>query len=247
MTKTAVAGLPGQPQAKTGEASGPHQDDGRPRLPGTMTLGQRCTLVGIAVAAYVVGFWPSWWVRDAVLGAFHHPRYEGVWILMPHMLLYGTLQALCCLIAWRLLASRQWMPAPRLSINRSALTWGLTLGLVSIALVVAFFYATGQSGAFHAPTVKPWIVVANVFSNFFEEFVFRGFILAALAAAIGFWPAALLSSAAFGATHTQYPLSLQVLIAATAVLWAWAARRCDGIFAPYVAHMTLDWGLDPFL
>ena len=212
-----------------------------------MTPPQRVTLIGVAVAAYLVGFWPSWWVRDSVLGAFGNPPYEGVWILIPHLFLYGTLQALFCLVAWNVLAQRKWMPALRLSPRLPTIGWGLGVGLVSIAIVVVFFFATAQAGAFHAPRVNPWIATANIFSNFYEEYVFRGFILAALTAALGFWPAAILSSLAFGATHTQYPFSLQALIAAIAVLWAWAGKRSGGLLAPYTAHMTLDWLIDPIL
>jgi membrane protease YdiL (CAAX protease family) len=83
--------------------------------------------------------------------------------------------------------------------------------------------------------------------NFYEEYVYRGFILAALAAALGFWPAAILSSIMFGATHTQYPLVLQGMIAALAVIWAWAGQRGGGLVAPYTAHMALDWILDPVI
>jgi membrane protease YdiL (CAAX protease family) len=212
-----------------------------------MNRMQRGILVAVAAAAYLVGFWPSWWVRDLVLRALHNPPYEGPWILIPHLFLYTTLQALFCLAAWSVLARLQWMPALRLSPRLPTLGWGLSVGLLSIAVLVAFFVATGQAGAFHAPRVNPWIATANVFSNFYEEYVFRGFMLAALTAALGFWPAAILSSLAFGATHTQYPLPLQGLIAAIAMLWVWAGKRGGGLLAPYTAHMTLDWLIDPIL
>ena len=212
-----------------------------------MRLIQRSALVGVAVAAYLVGFWPTWRVRDFVLEAFGNPPYQGLWILIPHLFLYGTLQALFCLVAWHVLARCRWMPALRLSPRAPTIGWGFGVGLLSVAIVVAFFFATGQAGAFHAPRVDPWIATANVFSNFYEEYVFRGFILAALTAALGFWPAAVLSSLAFGATHTQYPHSLQALIAAIAVLWAWVGRRGGGLMAPYTAHITVDWLIDPIL
>lgn len=212
-----------------------------------MNLMQRGVLVAAAAAAYLVGFWPSWWVRDLVLRALHNPPYEGFGILIPHLFLYTTVQALFCLVAWTVLARLHWMPAFRLSLRWSTFALGLGVGLVSIAVLVAFFFATGQQGAFHAPRVDPWIAAANIFSNFYEEYVFRGFILAALTVALGFWPAAILSSLAFGATHTQYPLSLQALIAALAVLWAWAGKKSGGLLAPYTAHMTLDWLIDPVL
>lgn len=212
-----------------------------------MSPMQRGTLIGVATAAYFVGFWPTWWIRDFILSAFNNPPYEGPWILIPHLFLYATLQALFCFAAWSVLARLQWMPALRFSPRLSTIGWGLSAGLLSIALLVAFFFATGQAGAFHAPRVNPWIATANIVSNFYEEYVFRGFILAALTAALGFWPAAILSSLAFGATHSQYPLSLQALIAAIAVLWAWAAKHGRGLLAPYTAHMTLDWLIDPIV
>jgi membrane protease YdiL (CAAX protease family) len=212
-----------------------------------MNMMQRGTLIAVAATAYLIGFWPTWWLRDLVLRAFDNPGYEGLWILIPHVFLYSTLPALFCLAAWSVLARLRWMPALRLSPRLSTFGWGLGAGLLSIAILVAFFIATGQAGAFHPPRIDPWIATANIFSNFYEEYVFRGFILAALGAALGFWPAAILSSLAFGATHTQYPLALQALIAALALLWALAGKRGGGLLAPYTAHMTLDWLIDPVL
>ena len=55
------------------------------------------------------------------------------------------------------------------------------------------------------------------------------------------------SSPLIRSVHSQYPLSLRALIAATAVLWAWVAKRTGGLLAPYTAHMTLDWLIDPVL
>ncbi len=212
-----------------------------------MTLIQRSTLIAAAVAAYLVGSWPTWMLRDFVLQVFGNPPYEGIWILIPHAFLYSTLPALFCIAAWVVLAGIGWMPALKLSSRWRTLGWGLGAGLVSIAILVAFFFATGQASAFHEPQVDPWLASANVFSNFYEELIFRGFILVALTAALGFGPAAVISSLAFGATHTQYPLVLQGLIAALALLWAWAAKLGGGLLAPYTAHMALDWLIDPIL
>jgi membrane protease YdiL (CAAX protease family) len=208
---------------------------------------RRDVLIAAAAVVYVVGLWPTWWVRDLVLRTFNHPPYQGLWILVPHVFLYATLQALCGLALWTALARLEWMPVRAVAPRLRALGWGVAVGLLSSALVVGFLVATGQADAFHPPRVDPWLATANVFSNVYEEYVFRGFILTALTAALGFWPAAILSSVAFGATHTQYPLTLQLLIAAIAVLWAWAGNRSGGLLTSYAAHMTLDWLLDPVL
>ena len=211
------------------------------------SLARRIVLIGAAAAAYVVNFWPAPLLRDTVLNAFGNPPYKGVWLLIPHLFLYTTLQALVCLLLWTALVRAGWMPKLQLSLRWRTFAWGLGAGLFSIAVMVAFFFATGQAGAFHSPHVDPWNAGANIFSNFFEEYVYRGFILAALAAALGFWPAVILSSIMFGATHTQYPLVLQGMIAALAVVWAWAGKQGGGLLAPYTAHMTLDWILDPII
>ena len=163
-----------------------------------MSLVQRGILIVLAATAYLVGFWPSWWVRDFVLHAFNNPPYAGLSILIPHLFLYTTLQALFCFAAWSVLARLQWMPALRLSPRLPTFGWGLGVGLLSIGVLVAFFFATGQAGAFHPPRVNPWIATANIFSNFYEEYVFRGFILAALTAALGFLPAAILCESPSG-------------------------------------------------
>src|SRR5262245_49767272 len=100
-----------------------------------MSLTKRGTLVVVAAAAYLIGFWPTWWLRDLVLRAFHHPPYEGVWILIPHLFLYSTLPALFCLVAWSVLARLKWMPALRLSPRMSTFKWGVGAGLLSLAVL----------------------------------------------------------------------------------------------------------------
>ena len=70
------------------------------------------------------------------------------------------------------------------------------------------------------------------------------FLLAALAAVIGFLPAAAVTSALWAATHTQYPLSLQVTVFAVGVLLSWVAQRARTLWAPWGAHMIMDVVLD---
>jgi len=57
-------------------------------------------------------------------------------------------------------------------------------------------------------------------------------------------PAAVVTSALWAATHTQYPLSLQVTIFAVGVLLAWVAQSARTLWAPWGAHMIMDVVLD---
>jgi membrane protease YdiL (CAAX protease family) len=212
-----------------------------------LNLVQRATLVLLAVGAFVVGLWPTWFVRDRVLAQFGNPPYEGVWILIPHALLYSTLAALFCAIVWFVLTRARWLAPPSFALNGGVVLWGIAGGVIALGITVGTLFATGQSGAFHAAEIDPWLMGGNLFSNFFEEFIFRGFILVALTAALGFWPAAILSSIAFGAVHTQYPIELQVLVGLMGFVWCLIAARTKSLLAPYISHMTLDWLIDPFL
>src|SRR5262245_20124121 len=188
---------------------------------------KKAALLMIAAGAYAVGFWPSSWVREAVLGAFGKPAYEGVWILIPHVFLYSTLSALTCLVLWLALIRSRWLGPIPFAISRSVVIWGLIVGIVGA--VATFGLVAGmQPGAIHAAQFKPWIAAANLFSNFYEEFVFRGFLLAALTAVFGFWPAAILSSVAFGATHVQYPLEFRAMISVFGLIWCWIVKRKIG-------------------
>ena len=207
---------------------------------------KKVAILMIAAGAYAVGFWPSWWLRDAVLEAFGNPAYAGAWILIPHVFLYSTLSALICLVLWLAMIQVKWLEPMPVAFSRSVVIWGLIGGGVSAVAAFGAFAAL-QPGAVHAAQFNPWVAAANLFSNFYEEFVFRGFLLAALTAVFGFWPAAILSSVAFGATHAQYPLEFQAMIAVFGLLWCWIVRRTGSIWSAWITHMSLDWVVDPFV
>jgi membrane protease YdiL (CAAX protease family) len=208
---------------------------------------RRLILAGAAAMAIATGFGPSAALREAVLRHFGAPAYEGIWILIPHLFLYSTLSTLVCAACWYGFVRAGWLEPPSFALSRRSTLAGLLGGVLALALLVSAFYAAGQMGAFHSPRIDPWIMSGNFFSNIFEEFIFRGFILAALAAAFGFWPAAILSSAAFGAAHSQFPIEMQILGGVTGVIWAIAGRWARSLVAPIISHMTLDWVIDPFL
>lgn len=212
-----------------------------------LTLTQRALLLVLAVGIFAIGLWPTWYVRDVVLEAFGAPAYEGVWKLIPHALLYSTLSALSALALWLWLARARWVRPLSLAYNRKVAALGILGGVVVIVISVMALFALGYGGAFHAPRIDPWLMAGNAFSNFFEELIFRGFLLSVFAAALGFWPAAILSSIAFGAVHSQYPFELQALVGVAGFVWCLVAAHAKSLLAPYISHMTLDWLIDPFL
>ena len=85
---------------------------------------------------------------------------------------------------------------------------GLVWGFVPVALTMAVIAAAGGasfggwalSGSALAGFAAMWAVTMIVL-GLFEEYTFRGYPLAALARGLGYWPAAVLLSAGFGALH----------------------------------------------
>lgn len=208
--------------------------------------GRRLALIGFAAAAYLIGLWPTRFVLGVGLDAFGNPPYRGVGILIPHALFYSTLPAIFCLAAWSILARQRWLPPMSFSRSgRRVLVWGAAGGVLAIAVTLGYVFGTG--GTTHAPEIDPWLMAGNVVSNFYEELIFRGFILVALSTALGFWPAAILSSLAFGSVHTQFPLELQALVGLLGFVWSLGARYARSLLAPYLSHMLLDWVVDPIL
>ncbi|WP_118856940.1 CPBP family intramembrane glutamic endopeptidase [Sphingomonas mesophila] len=206
-----------------------------------LTLTHRALLIGAVVVVYSTGFAPN----DALLGAgmrwLGNPAYEGFrGMFLPHLLLYSTLMAAVAAALWGALVAARLLPAPQLgSTSPRALALGAVGGLAALAGLLALVELTMPDGV-RWIGLDPWKVAGNLFSNFYEEFVYRGFVLVALSAVFGFWPAALVASAMWALTHQQYPLPFQLLIFLSGVGWSWIARATRGLLAPYLSHTILD-------
>jgi membrane protease YdiL (CAAX protease family) len=198
--------------------------------------------LGVALV-YFSTFHPSDWVRSTAQAIAGPRPYEGVWILIPHLLFYCTFTALLAGACWITLARAGAMDHPPLRISTSVLVWGLAGGVASTLASFAFLHLAGM-GELGWIGPDGWKIAGNVFSNFFEEFIYRGFLLAGLTILVGFWPAALLTSLAFGFSHEQYPLALQLFITATSLLWCWIVRESRSLWAAWGAHMIVDVVID---
>lgn len=207
-----------------------------------LTLMHRALLIISAAAVYAVNFWPSTYVSNAGLIALGNPEYAGFeGIFLPHLLLYSTLTALIAALSWFAFVRARILPAPQLDPPSARLLGaGVVGGIVALIASVVFVYFLFPPGTVHWIDPVPWKIAGNIFSNFYEEFVYRGFMLVALGAAIGFWPAAVITSAMWAFTHSQYPLSLQALIMAVGIYFSWLMSRARSLWTPYASHMVLD-------
>ena len=143
-------------------------------------------------------------------------------------------------IVWIPMAKAGWLPYPPLRKLRRSIVPGIAGGLLALVATIATALAFFPPGTVHWIDPNPWKIAGNVFSNFYEEFIWRGFLLFELRELIGFWPAAVISSASWGLLHTQFPLAGQLLIVALGIGFAWLVRLTGSLWAPYVAHEVLD-------
>lgn len=85
---------------------------------------------------------------------------------------------------------------------------GVAWGAIALTVLLLLIFASGGYSFGHLAThgaalykyAAGW-ALAFLAVGFFEEFFFRGYVLVTLSGGMGFWPAAILLSLAFGAVH----------------------------------------------
>jgi membrane protease YdiL (CAAX protease family) len=129
---------------------------------------------------------------------------------------------------------------------------GAICGFAMISLmmaVIAAFHAFSWGGVALSTSdaVKYGLLygIGFILVGMIEEFWFRGYMQSTLASGIGFWPAAILLSIAFGALHLQNggEAWFGALMAGCFGLFAaFALRRTGNIWFPVGMHAAWDWG-----
>jgi uncharacterized protein len=88
------------------------------------------------------------------------------------------------------------------------LFWGLCVFSGLIAIIAALHGFSFDGLAIHGRALLKYAIlwaIGFLFVGFVEEFLYRGYVLATLAEAIGFWPSAIVWSLAFAAIHLTNP------------------------------------------
>ena len=86
-----------------------------------------------------------------------------------------------------------------------------------------------------------WSFLGNLFSNFYEEWIFRGFLFAvAIRVTSSRVAAAIITSVLFGAVHTQYAWALRVLIILSTLAACWVLLKLRSLWPAWIAHQVVD-------
>lgn len=108
---------------------------------------------------------------------------------------------------------------------------GFSLGGMDLSMAQAWKYGIAYAIGF-------------LLVGFFEEFSFRGYMQSTLASGIGFWPAAILLSIAFGAIHLGNPGEAKfgaLMAGSFGLLAAFSLQRTGSIWFAIGMHASWDW------
>ncbi len=129
---------------------------------------------------------------------------------------------------------------------------GFLIGLVEVSALIGLVSAFGGYSfgvlAVHGGELWRWGILWAaffVFVGLFEEFLFRGYTQFTLADGIGFWPAAILLSALFGAVHLGNPGEGWVGAAGVVtigLIFALTLRRTGSLWFAVGLHASFDFG-----
>jgi membrane protease YdiL (CAAX protease family) len=131
---------------------------------------------------------------------------------------------------------------------RQGLVWGLAMITAMILLIRAFGgYSFGERSLAGAALWGYAVLWGLVFLcvGFFEEFFFRGYTQYTLASGIGFWPAATVLSAVFGAFHrvnTGEDAVGMLSVFVISMFFCLTLRRTGNLWFAVGVHASFDWG-----
>jgi membrane protease YdiL (CAAX protease family) len=129
---------------------------------------------------------------------------------------------------------------------------GTLFGLAEISAVIGAIATFGSYHfgglAIHGVDLLRWAAFWSAFFilvGLYEEFAFRGYVQFTLAQAVGFWPAAVLLSVAFGFVHRSNPGESKMGLAGvvlTGLLWCFSLRRTGNLWFAVGMHASFDFG-----
>src|SRR5271165_2488558 len=129
---------------------------------------------------------------------------------------------------------------------------GFLFGLLEITLLMGLISAFGGytfgTLALHGKGIFLWgLFHLALFTvvGLYEEFLFRGYTQFTLGDGIGFWPAAVVLSVLFGATHLANPGEGIVGAASVVVIglfWCFTLKRTGNLWYAVGLHASFDWG-----
>ncbi len=118
----------------------------------------------------------------------------------------------------------------------------LAANAVAYTLSPAGFTSDFQQFAKLANTSEPLTAFLSIAigAPFWEEMLFRGFLLAPLIGPVGFWPAAVLVSGAWTVMHIGYSTVGLAEVFLIGLYFSWLLRRTGSLWVPIACHAAYN-------
>ena len=215
-----------------------------------MEIRKRILVFCISIIILLAHFWVSPEIRESIRAFFDYPDYEGIWATFEHIFLYTTFTTILCLFAWYILYKKQFFPSIKsyFIFNKKSLLYGIISGLsifffnmIIGVLLIKFTNLEGSIG-YNPQFLKDyWIIIGNIFSNFYEEFIYSVFLLISVKYIFNKnWIAIILTGLIFGFIHTQYPISFRIVLSIAGFITSWVVIKTNSIWAAWLNHMLVD-------
>jgi membrane protease YdiL (CAAX protease family) len=196
-------------------------------------------------------------VEAGIVLVLHLPRLTQTNVTATTMLVQESTAAIAVLAAGAIMGLLEGRPFGAYGLPRSAafgarfpqgLAWGIAMISATILLIRTFGGVSFGGLALRGPALWGYALLWGLVFlcvGLFEEFLFRGYAQFTLATGIGFWPAATMLSAGFGAIHLANGgedkiggLSVFVI----AMFFCLTLRRTGNLWFAVGLHAAFDWG-----
>ncbi|HXS92777.1 MAG TPA: CPBP family intramembrane glutamic endopeptidase [Steroidobacteraceae bacterium] len=142
------------------------------------------------------------------------------------------------LLAWKLVGLGQ--TYLRRPTDLRAWPIGAAAGVLIVPFIGAALAAGGALKLMFEPNFL--LMIGNVFSNFYEEYIFRGTLLAILMKYLGNKPVAItISALVFCQGHLHFPLPLLLVVFLSALLWGAMVLRYQSVWPAWLSHCVMDF------
>jgi len=166
------------------------------------------------------------------------PNDPGPGLLFKHIFVFGMSDCLFCLACLRILTHYKIFKKVSWAVTKDSIFQGMLWGMPVIAFAVSQWLYYGLNFQFR---IDHQSIAGNMFSNFYEEIIFRAFWLPLFYYLFrNIRPAIFFPSVLFALVHYKYPPFLQFTVFIGGLCFAVSYVRSGTIFAPWLAHQLVD-------
>ena len=208
-------------------------------------LKKRIVIFSVIFGAAILwaAFFDPFYIR--VLRYYPRPDNPGLNLLLKHVFVFGMSNFLFCLACLYILTRYKIFRKVSCAVTKDSILRGFFWGTIVIVFAVSQWLYYGLNFQFD---INYWSITGNLFSNFYEEIIFRAFLIPLFYYLFrNIRPAVFFSSVIFAVVHARYPLFLQLTVFVSGVCFAVSYLRSKTVFAPWLSHQLVDTILDAIL